>query len=265
MAEVVTLRCPTCEAVREGAQVKSIPAGSSEMKTCAKCGALLVAERSRVIQPIARVLARAALYPFRPLTLATSTGVLLVAFGASFLPFGSLIAGGVRFGWLFSVLRAASKGAEDPEIDPTEIESSVFLWIGPFVRSFVAMAVAFGPALAALGVLGESGAVLAGALALAGSIYLPAALIVAAHNPGWFAALNPLPALKLIARIPGSYATACALLFVLAMVSGASVAVARALAVPILSGMAEAVLGFLPLVGAARMLGVLVHECREEL
>lgn len=265
MGELVTLRCPTCEALREGAQVKPIRAGSAEMKTCAKCGALLVAERSRVVQPIAKVLARAALYPFRPLTLAISTGVLVVAFGASFLPFGALIAGGVRFGWLFSVLRAASKGAEDPAIDPTEIAPSVFLWIGPFVRSSFALAVAFGPALIAYGVLGDAGVIPAVALALLGSVYLPAALILAAHNTGWLAPLNPLPALKLIAKIPGSYATACALLFVLAMASGASVAAARALDVPILSGMASAVLGFLPLVGAARMLGVLVHECREEL
>jgi len=262
---IVTYRCPSCEKVLEGAAIKMIRAGSTEMRSCATCGSALVAERSRVVRPIAASLARATLYPFRPMTFAISAGVLAFSFGASFLPFGALIAGGIRFGWLFSVLRTASSGADDPEIDASDVSSSIFSWMGPFVRYVIASVVAFGPALAALFALGKDGVLVAGALALVGSIYLPAALIIAAHQPGWLAALNPLPAIKLIARIPGPYAIACVLLFVLSLASGATMAAARALDVPVVSGLLEAVVGFLPLVAAARMLGVLVWECREEI
>lgn len=265
MQELLAYRCPACNLFLDGAEIKSIKAGSTEMKACARCGGALVTERSRVVQPVAASLARATLYPLRPLTLAISVGVMIASFLASYVPFGDLVAWGIRFGWLFAVLRAASSGADDPEIDPSEIGPTLVSWTGPFVRYALAAIVACGPALAAALLLGDSGYAIAGLLAVVGSLYLPAALIIAAHDESLVAGLNPLPALRLIARIPGPYATACALLAVLGLLAGGTVLAARALAIPIASPLIEAVVGFLPLVGAARMLGVLVHECREEL
>jgi hypothetical protein len=98
-----------------------------------------------------------------------------------------------------------------------------------------------------------------------GVLYLPAALIVAAHDERWLAPLNPAPAVALITRIPGSYFVACAMLLGLFAFSGGAVAAARTLGMPFVGSAIEWVLGSLPLVAAARMLGILVYEKREEL
>lgn len=217
------------------------------------------------MKPLAAELATAFLYPFRPMTLVVSLVVALFAGAAGFLPFGSLIGAGIRFAWLFAILRTASVGSEDVAVDPSEISSSIVGWVGPAFRVFLACLVAFLPAVMVALVLGESGMLGVAALGLAGGLYLPAALIVAAHDDRWLAPLNPAPAVMLIARIPGSYFTACAMLFVLFALSGGVSAGAQRLDMGIVSSLLQWVLGFLPLVAAARMLGILVHEKREEL
>ena len=170
--------------------------------------ARLETEHSRVVRPLAGELAGAFAYPFRPLTLIFSLAVALFAGAAGFLPFGGLIGAGIRFGWLFAVLRAASVGNDDVETDASNISASPFGWIGPAVRALVASFVAFLPAIVAAVWLGERGVLVAAALGLIGALYLPAALIVAAHDERWLAPANPGPAIALITRIPGSYFTA---------------------------------------------------------
>lgn len=265
MVEIESLYCRRCNREAGPADVKRLKAGSGELLTCATCGEVLVKEHSRVVKPLAAELATAFVYPFRPLTLIVSLVIAIFAGAASFMPFGSLLGAGIRFGWLFAILRAASVGSEDVEVDPSEISSSMVGWVGPALRVLLASFVAFLPAIAAAAMLGEAGTLFAAPLAVAGGLYLPAALIVAAHDERWLAPLNPVPVVRLIARIPGSYFTACAMLFALFAFSEAAVAGARALDMGIASRVIEWVLGFVPLVAAARMLGILVHEKREEL
>lgn len=263
--EIVAYRCATCDRILASDEIRSVTAQRTEVKSCAKCGSGLVEERSRVVEPIAAVLARATLYPFRPMTLAVSLVVLSAGFGASFVPgFGGFVAGGIRFAWLFAVLRSAANGADDPQVDPAEISPSTASWSGPFVRYLAAVLVAFGPALIALVTFGANALVVVALLTLLGALYLPAALIIAAHSDSWLP-LNPMPVIRLVARIPGQYATACGLLFLLVLLTLGATAAARGLDIPVVSALLEGVIGFLPLVAAARMLGVLVHECREEL
>jgi hypothetical protein len=260
-----SFHCNRCDRDVAPGDIKRLKAGSGEMLTCAACGGILTKEQSRVVRPIAAVLATAFSYPFRPMTLGVSLAVSVFAGAAGFLPFGGLIGAGIRFGWLFAILRTASLGGDDVEVDPSEISSSLFSWMGPALRVLLASLVAFLPAIVAAAALGESGAPVAIGLGLIGLLYLPAALIVAAHDERWLAPLNPAPAVALITRIPGSYFVACAMLLGLFAFSGGAVAGARTLEMPFVGTAIEWVLGFLPLVAAARMLGILVYEKREEL
>lgn len=265
MGGLESFYCNRCRRDVGPADIKRLKAGSGEMLTCATCDGVLTKEQSRVVRPIAAVLATAFSYPFRPMTLGVSLVVSVFAGAAGFLPFGALIGAGIRFGWLFAILRTASLGGDEVEVDPSEISSSLFSWMGPALRVLVASVVAFLPAIVAAVVLGEGGAPVALGLGVVGLLYLPAALIVAAHDERWLAPLNPAPAIGLITRIPGSYFVACAMLFGLFAFSGGAVAVARKLEMAFVGSAIEWVLGFLPLVAAARMLGILVYEKREEL
>lgn len=262
--EILAYRCASCDRFLEPSEMRLVGRDRSEMRMCAACGGAVSVERSRVVRPIGILLAKALLYITRPTTLAISGAVFAASVVAGFVPFvGRFLSAGIHWGWVFAVLRSAAAGADDPEIEPTDIDSSIRSWTLPGFRYTGATLIAFGPAILAL-VL-DAGGLVVGALGLVGALYLPSALIVAAHNSGSFAAMNPVPAVKLIARIPGPYATACALLVALGLVVGATSALARALAIPVVSWLAESAVFFFASVGGARMLGVLVHECREEL
>lgn len=264
-AEYVALRCPRCDEFVADGEVKTVRSGWTELRTCPKCTAPLVAERSRVAKPIVLTLAVGALRSLRPLTLLVSLGVLAASIAASYAPFGAAIGAGLQVGWFFAVLRAASRGDDDPEVDPTDLSARILAWIAPAVRYTLAFVVALGPSLVAALVLGESGMLFAGALFFLGAVQLPAGLIVAAHSPAWYAPLNPVPAVRLIFRIPGPYAVAFGMLVGLSMLGTGGVAVAHALDLGVASDVLAATAQYMPMVAAARLLGTLVYECREEL
>ena len=68
----------------------------------------------------------------------------------------------------------------------------------------------------------------------------------------------------LVARIPGAYLTACGMLLVLFGLAGGAIALASMIEVPFVGAVVAGMLGYLPLVAAARMLGILVYEKRED-
>lgn len=254
-------RCLRCARDLLPADVKRVRAGAGEICVCPLCGDHLRVESSRVVKPLGRELASAFLYPCRPYPLAFSLGVTLVAFA----PGGGLLAAGVRVGWLLAVLRAASVGSEDVEVDVTDVGPSIASWIMPAVRVLLAALVAMLPAIVLQLLLGKHAALVVGAAGLAGLLYFPAALIVVSQSDSVLAALNPAPAIALVTRIPGGYFLACALLLVLAGISGVANVVASAVDIAVLGFVLRACVGFLPLVAAARLLGILVYEHREEL
>jgi hypothetical protein len=266
---VASFRCNRCDRYLGPAEIKRLETRGVQLLLCAHCGDLVPEERSREVKPLVGELAKAVVYPFRPTTLAVSLVVTLFAGMCSLVPFllvlGGVIGTSIRLGWLFAILRSASNGHDDVEVGATDMGTSLFDWIGPAVRFLIACFVAFLPALLANLVLGRSGALVTSALTVVGTLYLPAALIVSSQDEGWLAPLNPAPAIALMTRIPGAYLTACGMLLVLFAVAGGAMAVARAVDMQLLGTAIEAVLGYLPLVAGARLLGVLVHEKREEL
>lgn len=235
------------------------------MRVCPACGSAVFHEESRSAEPVTVPLLRALAWPFRPVSMITLAVVIVGSGLASYAPFGMWIAGGIRFGYLAAVLRAGSLGQDDVEIDPTQIGSAMWEWSAPFVRFLFTALISFGPAVLAAWLLGPAGIVPAAILGVLGAIYFPAALIVAAHAEGFFAWLRPDLPIRLIFQIPRPYAVACGLLLALAAVSGGAMAAAEAFDIPVMGFLLSAVLGFVPLVAAARLLGVLVHENREDL
>jgi hypothetical protein len=198
--------------------------------------------------------------------------VAIAAAIAGLVPFvGWLIVLCIEVGFLFAVLRTAAAGGEDIEASAEEL-NSIFDWLGPLVRYLLAVLTAFFPAVIAWFALGggPESELVAGGLAIAGVLYLPAAIIVAAHGVGCLGAVNPVPAVALIGRIPKPYAITVAMLAA-ALVAGVGMHLAvpkivKALSIlPILPGLiGKSLLLYAPMV-SMRMLGLLVHEHGEEL
>src|SRR6202012_326337 len=121
-------------------------------------------------------------YPFRGVTLLVSLAVVVVAAGGGFIPVvGGIISAGIRFGWLFAILRSASDGSEDVSIDASDIGGSVLGWIGPAVRYFLVTFVAFLPAAIAAAALGDPSSGVVAAFGVVGLCYFPAGVIAAAE------------------------------------------------------------------------------------
>lgn len=258
--------CARCRREIDEADIQRIVSGSTVTLACPRCDSVFMQNESRVVKPLVPELATAFYYPFRWTTLIVTLVIVFLAAGAGFIPVvGGFIAAGIRFGWLFAILRAASDGSEDVEVDASNIGGSLFEWIGPGIRFFLATFVAFLPALIAASALGDPTSFLVGALVVFGLLYLPAGVIAAAEANVWYAPLNPAPALMLIARIPGAYAIACVMLIVLFGISSGVVAAVSRIEVPFVGAILAGILGYFPLVAAARMLGILVYEKREEL
>jgi hypothetical protein len=211
------------------------------------------------------VLGRAFLFPFRGMTLAIIGGTAVVAYIAALIPlFGWLLALAVQAAFLFQIVRTTAVGQDDFTMEA----ETVLDWVSPLGRYFGTFLVAGAPALAAwIGTQSVPLTVAGGALGL---VYLPAGFIAASYPSGCLGPLNPLPAIVLIARIPGAYAITLAFLAVtvgLGVGAGyAAKAISTALApVPVLPMLLALVLRMLPPAIAARMLGLLVREHGDEL
>ncbi len=258
---VVTRRCVPCERVIADGEARRVRAGETEMLACPACGSALVGERSRVVEPIHAQLLGAFRYPFQPTTFAVVagfgvvTGLLSLAGG---IP--AAFAFGLRCLYLFAVLRATAMGRDEPEIDPARVGGDGFDWsTRPTLRMLVTLAVAFLPALLAHFAVGN--AVLTGALVVVGLAYAPAALIVTAHDDRVDAAVNPVPALRIIVAIPKTYAITCAFLVGLGLTSAMAISFTTGFAGTLVSS----IVAFVPAVIGARMLGLLVAFHDEEL
>jgi hypothetical protein len=263
-ADVLTYLCRSCGRPVEAHEAHVVRSRETEMRACPSCGSALVAERSRIVQPLHEQLLAVLRWPLTPATGATIFGVAGVTTFFSFLgeP-GIAFAHAVRCLYLFAVLRAAARGKSDPEVDPGRFGGDAYEWLtGPSFRMFATLFVAFAPAVAVHLVLRSP--VVTTAIALAGAIYLPAALIVTAHDDRVGAALSPLVVYRLVRAIPRAYATTCA--FLAALTAFGILGVVAAGAVGGAAGaVAAGIVGFVPCVLGARMLGVLVDAHDEEL
>jgi hypothetical protein len=275
--------CDACGLVVAGADAKEMRLGTSSMAVCATCGRALERQAGRVVAragetpgaSFARALVGAFAYPWRPsfvaIALVLTVFDLVVRVGMGMNPITGLVGVSAKLALLFHVVRITAEGQDEWSLG-TDEGDTLLEWLRPLARFVIATAVAFGPAVA-VGV-GTGSPALAGIVAVGGLVYLPAALVIASYqNFGCLGAVNPLPALALIARIPGSYAVTLGfLLGAVALSIGVSLggdALAGALTRAPLGGFVAGLLGsvaqLLVAMIAARMLGLLVREHAEEI
>lgn len=253
--------CGACQKYLEGSDRRVVRAGTGELVACGTCGGVGVPEASRVVRPFGIQLLQSVRYPFRPTTLAIAAVVYAVSVATSFFSYS--LSSAIQLAWIFAILRSTAMGKDDVEIDVADVPSGPFGWLRPYVRYALTFAVAFAPAIIVSAIFGGTFSPLVGALALLGSLYLPAGIVIAAHNDDWLSPLWPLPALRFIARIPGPYAMTCGFLMG-TMVVGGGLALALADASVLIRALAG-FWNFLMAMITGRALGILVREHGEEL
>lgn len=263
--------CPRCAAERAREACRPSKLGTEEVLLCGVCGMVTraVAQTSR--EPLLAVYATALRYPFQQ-GAAIALGALAIgAWVLSFVPFvGGLFAGGVVVGYLFSIVRVTAVGKD--ELPAAADFEGITDLARPMVRVLVALAVALGPVVLGFGYLHDSAA-LPLALALGGAWavgYVPGALAIASLQDGCLGAANPIPVVELARRIPRAYATTVAVL------AGAAVPavflrvaiVAAIPPIPLVSTalrVAGSAVSLVIPVMMARVLGLMLRECRDEL
>ena len=260
------LRCARCSRYFADAEVRYVQAGQGTLRVCPLCGGPLAVESSREVQSLPVLLAGAFVYPFRGKTVLWVLGVIVASVVVSFMPVvGGILSASVQLGFLMAVLRSSADGKDTLEVDASEL-GDVWSWFAPFFRYLGAVLVSFGAAIVAAVLLEPSEIAIVYALALAGALYFPAAVIVAAHqHEGFLGALNPVTSFGLITRIPAAYAVTLGFLAGAGALGGAVNYATDLIEVPILGGIVHRVFGFFAPVVMMRMLGVLVNEKREEL
>jgi len=257
--------CPDCTFLK--------PAGTATVDACGLCGGLvdrITVHRATAASYLAR-LPSALGYPL------TRSGLLAIAAFAAVMRvlgwlgiIGWLLGLGVYWGYLFSLIRASSRGSS--AIEAPDLSDVFDDLIVPAFRGVVATAVLWVPSVLYLGSrLAEAGprarpldALLDPVLALvlAASIaYVPMALMMAALGAGTLRMLNPLAVVVNAWRLGGDYALAVAAVVALALVH-ASLAFAGGIIstapIPIVPGwVAECLALYAPIV-MARVLGLLL-------
>lgn len=211
------------------------------------------------------------LYPIHRNAPVVFVAVALVATLASWIPIvGGFISAGVVLAYLFSVVRHSSLGGADLPMGGDFTDWSDIL--GPVVRYLLAVLTCAIPALIVVFTVPMGSPrfvpIVAGA-SLVGGLYLPAAIILAAHGSGCIGGLNVVGGVQLILRIPGPYLLTT---FMVALSAGAHVAIT----LPLTAALAAMPIPFLPTfllyaaslympIVACRMMGLLMYHHEERL
>ncbi len=176
------------------------------MQACPECRRAVVFEASRVTRPFARQLLGVFRYPLDAESAPYWIGVALVCGVLSWASaLGTLFGLCIFVGYLFTVIRSSASGATQPPMAADFLE--VMDLLRPLLQSAVAVVVVSVPAiLVAYFGEGLEAQLLAGGLFLFGLLWLPLALIAAAHADSVFDAFNPLTTVRLFQRLPVAYA-----------------------------------------------------------
>lgn len=263
--------CPRCERGVARERCRVIRLGDESAWACPDCDGLTRAVATAEHRPLAEVFRTAWRYPL--------AGDGLIALGA--LGVGTWIAGHLRVTgsaiaftlvatYAFSIVRKSAAG--DDDLPAAADFTDWFDFFKPAVRAFAAGLLALLPmiALVSLGVEADGAGVILYALAALFAVaWLPASVISASYADNLADAMNPLPIVAMMRRIPKDYALTVAVLWgwsiiglVLAVVAQV---VARLIAMPIVPSVAAEIVGlYAPLV-MARTLGLLLRERRLEL
>lgn len=185
---------------------------------------------------------------------------------------GGLLSLGSLWSYLFVVIRHGARGEEDA---PAAADFQTWWDLAlPLLQGLTAMAIPALPLVAALFTDGPVRVALTVFGALWAIALLPAALASTAYGGSFARALNPLPMIALVSRIPRDYARTVAMLGALTVVWACAKAVGFGLLgvlrgpLPVLAlplGFAlDAAMVYFPL-AMARVVAVLLRERAEEL
>lgn len=266
--------CRRCEAERPSSECRKVTAGAGELLVCPACGMVTREVERKEERPFVPQLMEAALWPAKGDNRITwgalGIGVVLI----SKLPVvGGILSAGALWSYLFVVIRRGARGEEDA---PAMADfTNWWSLIVPLLQSAAALFFPLLPAVLSAvyldGVLQALALLVSAAWAIALS---PAAIASVAFEGSFARAVNPLPMIALVTRIPGAYSTTVGFLATLSFawfaatwfanyITAALMFPLPVVAIP-LRMLAEAVLVFFPL-AMSRVVAVMLREHAEEL
>jgi hypothetical protein len=210
----VVYRCARCDLYLVEADLKLVKVREeSFLQACPACGMAVERERSRVVRPFAGLLLGAFAWPFHKESLAAMGALALMGWIASVLlvGLGSMVAVGIAIMYLLAVARSTALG-EDTAPHAVDWVNAGDL-IAPSFRFFLTFFVAFFPVT--MGMIGGAPVPLLALGLVAGLLYIPAGLIIAAHADGWLAPLNMIKAARIALRTGVDYLITSAAVLVL--------------------------------------------------
>lgn len=264
--------CRRCEAERPSSECRSVTAGSGTLLVCPACGMVTREVVTTVERPLVTELVEAALWPAkgdnRITWVALGLGVVLF----SKVPLvGGILSTGALWSYLFVVIQRGSRGEEDA---PAMAEF-VNWWslVVPLLQGAAALFIPLLPMVLSLVYLSGVAQGLALLVSVLWAIALvPAAIASVAFEGSFTRAVNPLPMVALVTRIPREYATTVGVLALLAFAWSASEWIAYRLsggltsvlwsAGFLLRFLADAAMVYFPL-AMARVVAVMLRERAE--
>lgn len=266
--------CRRCEAERPSSECRSVTAGSGELLVCPACGMVTREVERKVERSFTGELMKAVQWPAlgdnRITWGALGIGVVVLRW----VPVvGGLLSAGALWSYLFVVIRRGARGEEDaPAMAEFQNWGSLLI---PLVQSAAALFIPLLPLVLSLVYLSGPLQFLAAAASVLWAIaMIPAAIASVAFEGSFVRAINPMPMIALVTRIPGAYATTVGVLALLTFayaaawwfayrVSGGVGSLVWA-AGKTVQLVADAALVFFPL-AMARVVAVMLREHAEEL
>jgi hypothetical protein len=273
-AAATSLRyCRRCEADHPSSECRAVPAGSGTLLVCPTCGMVTGEVVRRVERPLWAELVDALAWPAKGDNVATWLALGLGVALFSRIPLvGALLSLGSLWSYLFVVIRHGARGEEGA---PAAADFQTWWDLAlPLMQGLTAMAIPALPLVAALFTSGPAQVALTVFGALWAIALLPAAIASTAYGGSFARALNPLPMIALVSRIPRDYARTVAMLAALTLGWACAMAVGfgllgvlrgplPVLALP-LGFVLDAAMVYFPL-AMARVVAVLLRERAEEL
>lgn len=208
--------CRRCEAERPSNECRAVKAGSGTLMVCPACGMVTREVVTKVERPLINELIEAVRWPAKG-----DNWITWVALGLGVVLFskvpaiGSFLSAGALWSYLFVVIQRGSRGQEDAPAMADFVNS--WSLAVPLLQGAAALFIPLLPMVLSLVYLEGVGQVLALVVSALWAIALvPAAIASVAFEGSFVRAVNPLPMVALVTRIPREYATTVGVLALLA-------------------------------------------------
>ncbi len=257
--------CPDCTA--------SKPAGFTELHICGKCGEVagpLKVHRSRI--PFSTRVVSAPLFLLNTEGLIAVLATSVVMAVLDFAPLGKLLGIGVLWGYVFSIVRATARGAKTTE--PPDFTSVVDDIIAPAVKFLIGTTLVWLPFAVFIGFNFRKPGIYPAVIffgvvtALAGIVYGPIALMIAAAGGGALQMLNPVWVTGYMFKLGKDYAIAVVAVAVVTffhlIFSAIGTVIATLTPIPLLPTIIAGVFGVYGPFVIGRILGLLLFTRGDE-